>query len=143
MDKKFIWKNPRKVTYCGVDVRIPNYDADFLMHLAHINYETGVITKSEADYINNYLIDYVTLKQCTEQAVKYHWVQTYLNTMDIITNWDTQFPYTLPRSHLIYAVNERGLWKYVLRRLPKALAILVTGDLRKYLEHKDYKASTS
>jgi predicted nucleic acid-binding Zn ribbon protein len=35
IDNEFLWKSPRKVQICGLDSRIPNTEADFLILLIH------------------------------------------------------------------------------------------------------------
>ena len=134
MTPGMIWKKPRVVELYGEPIVVPNHNADFLMHLAHINYETFKVTYSDYRYIVAHLLNHVKLGECTEEAKKYKWVNTYLRTLELIVNHEGEFPIYLSRTHMIKAMIERGVTGYALKRLFKSLRILLTGNVERYLD---------
>jgi len=138
MDDEFIWENPLQVMYLGERITIPNYEADFLIHIAHINYEEGCVRLSEYTYYCA-LLNLITEAPRT-QAYKYHWGKTYDRTVKILdSSFPEAFPLTLSRRHLIHAMVERGLYKYTAKRFWKVLRILLTGNTRRYLDAPERK----
>lgn len=140
MDKEFIWDNPRIVKYCNENIVVPNWEADLLIHLAHMNYETGQMTYNERRYLNE-VFSNVRLGACTRQAQKYHWVETYLNTLDLLceTIPHYEFPVRFSRGHLLKAVMEKKVYGYVFKKLRKSLRILLTGNTERYLQPPERK----
>lgn len=146
MDPFFIINHPRTVLFHNSKVKIPNYNSDFLIHLAHINYEPLHLLMSEMLYL--FMIypktDYLLL---FNQASKYSWGRSFLRTMILLNslhfliynkkmdkrlniqeNIILKFPLSLPPSHIIKSFLEKMVIIYPLLRLGKVLKILIKSD---------------
>ena len=153
-DDDLIWYKPRKVSYLGKSVIIPNYTADFLIHIAHINYEPMHFTLSELLYIFN-ISSKVKWSIALNQSKKYHWFKTFINTLNIfnIFHWyyfnspapfnkiilekkviakniSYQLPRSFPRTHIIKAFFEKGIYFEPLKKINKVAKVLLSGNSR-------------
>jgi hypothetical protein len=148
-DDLIIFKEVRTVTYFGVHVKIPGFTADFLVHLAHMNFEPLHMLLSELLYLYSIgsKVDYGLL---LAQSKKYRWKKTLLRTLAIMdfihaelfganffsprvklqscSGSSLAFPYIFSKSHIIRAFLEKGIVLYPLRRMPKTIKILLRGD---------------
>jgi len=153
MDNGFIFNNPRLIEFGGARAKIPNFDADFLIHMAHINFEPLHITLSELLYI------YIIFPQVNRdivlgQSQKYSWRGALMDTLEIMdkiyhTVYNAEpcpfisfnfrhiafkkpesiiLPMSLPRAHLIRTCIEKKLFKQALSKASKSLKILLSGD---------------
>ena len=52
MDDDVYFQSTRSVPFCGTKIQIPNKSVDFLIHVAHMNFEPLHITLSELFYLN-------------------------------------------------------------------------------------------
>lgn len=138
-DIDFVWKNPRTINFSkGLKVIIPNCEADFLMHLAHINFENLHISLPELLYINNLIKKGINWKTVCLQAEEYNWTKCLRSTVKIIKRLYRQvyikkdqelvelFPITLPRKHIVRSWIEKGLWGYAFKKAGKSMKILAS-----------------
>jgi hypothetical protein len=137
-DIDFVWQNPRTIDFSkNLKVKIPNREADFLMHLAHINFETLHITLPELLYLHNLSAD-LNWEVIYQQAEKYNWKKCLVSTVKMVKQLYQQayvkkdqsivrsFPITLPRLHIVRAWIEKGLWGYALKKANKAVKIFAS-----------------
>jgi hypothetical protein len=152
LDNELFWTKNKKVNFNGIKTSIPNENADFLVHLAHINFEPLHITLSELLYIYK-LVDKVNFSDIFEQANKYGWGRTLKRTLELLdtmhhTLYSGNCPFSgvelkhrakkdqnyfampkmLPRIHIINSFIEKKLISYVSRKAAKSMYILFTGD---------------
>ncbi len=137
MDSKFIWQQPRVVNLSNnLTIKIPNFEADFLIHLAHINFENLHFTLPELLYLYK-IAPKLNWSKLFEQSKKYHWQNTLGATSKILDQIHHQlykkpkalaFPMTLPRTHIVKSWLEKQLFAYALSKLGKSLCILIKGD---------------
>lgn len=143
MDYADILSDPRLEIFNGVEVTIPNVTMDFLIHVAHMNYEPMHFTLSELVYLHS-IHQGADKDYCRAQARKYHWERAYVRTLKVLDQFyeyffdpansldvvDSEYlmPKTFSRFHIIAAFLERGLIMEPLKKLPKALKVLVSGN---------------
>lgn len=155
MDKNLLFKNPRITSFNGIKVKIPNFDADFLMHIAHMNFEPLHFTLSELLYLYK-IAPEINWDIQFAQSEKYHWFNSFKRTLIIFdkiyhTLYSDSCPFillklghkpsqnldfiilpkTFSRMHLIKSCFERKLFVYVLNKWMKVLIILFTGKTDK------------
>ncbi|GAI87164.1 unnamed protein product [marine sediment metagenome] len=158
-DHDFIWDRPRIVNFDQISCPITNFNADFLIHIAHINFENLHITLSDLLYIY-YLISKVNWNEINNQVNNHNWKITFNKTMKILyslhhsiyktANSNTidktnsidydypipDLPITLPRKHIILAFQEKKFLLYALSRFLKSTYIIITGDTYTALHKK-------
>ena len=136
----------RCVTFSDCKIKIPLPDMDFLIHVAHINYEPLHITLSDLIYLNA-LSKQLNWGAIYSHTKKYSWEHTMFRTITYINmlneyfhaynmpfindyNYSNKFvfPLTLPRLHIIKSVLEKNIIKYSLKKSFKALNVLLSGD---------------
>ncbi|MCM8770299.1 MAG: nucleotidyltransferase family protein [Candidatus Omnitrophica bacterium] len=151
-DRDFIMAQPRDIEFLGIKAKVPSFDADFLMHVAHINFESLHITLSDLFYLYSISKEINWEKQLF-QVKKYNWKRAFINTLKIMdglyhrlysdvcpftyfdfghkalkSDFDLIMPKTLPRLYLLNNLFEKRLFLYALLKLPKSLKILSRGD---------------
>ena len=156
IDKDLIWAEPKNALIGRTSIKVPNVNADFLIHLAHINYENLQISMSEYLYIFE-LAEKVDWGTVFTQASKHKWVNTLKRTLTILdtihhTLYSTScpfnlkylkhqrfndrkilsFPFSLSRKKIILAWLEKGLAIWVLcHRIIKMIHILFPGNTQR------------
>lgn len=150
IDKDFLFDNPRNLDFNGAKTKIPNYDADFLMHIAHMNFEPLHITLSELLYLYK-IASEINWDIQFAQSKKYNWLKSFKRTLRILdkiyhTLYEAPCPFallklkhslnndfnyivlpkTFSRRHLIESCFEKKLFIYVLSKWTKALKVLFT-----------------
>jgi len=143
MDDDLYFNDIRKVIFNGVEVNIPGYDADYLIHLAHMNFEPLHFTLSDLAYLHSIwkLVDH---DFCKTQSKKYHWLRSFNRTerllnqyrfaffdsSDIVSDFDfiPIMPKTFSRAHMILSFLEKGIIMEPLKKFPKVLKVLFSGD---------------
>ena len=159
LDERLIWENPRDVTYAGHHIQINNVNADFLIHLAHINFEHPFYKFSELLYLFT-LASMVDYQQVIGQAQKYRWKQTLLRNINLMNNihrmlYDepvtvavpfkqlniprVSFPLMFTRRHMILSVFEKRITYYLLGRIFKLCRVLITGETCSYTQPPERK----
>jgi len=150
-DKELVLNNPRKANLWYVNATIPNINADFLTHVAHINFEPLHFTLSDFLYLCKLapFVDWVILLQ---QVRKHNWTQSFTRTLSLIDDYNRSiysppypfeslnpnnkynnheilvFPKNLPRTQIAMAFLEKKPFSYLLSKLSKSIQILATGD---------------
>jgi len=148
MDNDFVWEKPRISNLAGVEIPIPNPDADFLMHIAHINYEPLHILLSELLYLFKLIPD-VNIDRIKSEATRYRWDGVLLRTLNLFNDFhniffgclcfselpfrkvikgEVEFPFFLSRGDLVKNVFEKRLFLYPLLKLGKVIKVLLSGD---------------
>lgn len=82
IDDELPWQNPRLVRYDGIEVFIPNYEADFLSFIAHTNFENYHLILGDLLYIYR-LAGEVNWDTVQEQVTKYGWRDSFIKTIAI------------------------------------------------------------
>lgn len=82
-DLDIVWQNPRKALFSDRQVSIPGFTADFLIHLAHMNFEPMHFTLSELLYLFK-ISEKVNWELVYRQSKKYNWHRTLLKTLEIL-----------------------------------------------------------
>jgi hypothetical protein len=150
-DKEFIFRNFRTVNIWGLHAKIPGYTADFLIHLAHINFEPLHFTLSDFLYLCK-IAPFVNWETLLRQVEKYNWEQSFMHTLSLICKYERAlyapphpfdsitkkhvskndavivFPKNLPRTMIVLGFFEKKAFSYLLSKLSKAVQILATGD---------------
>jgi hypothetical protein len=152
-DGELIWTKPQSVAMGDVQVEIPNADADFLIHLAHINYECLYIPLSTLIYVFK-ITPRINWNTVLDQAYEHGWIRTLIssvNLLDVIYHTfysepcpfsenDTchfkhegisdkkpiSFPLYLPRRNVVWAFFEKRLlvWAAV-NRVSRSMRLLM------------------
>lgn len=156
VDEELIWDKPRTASYGQKHVKIPNVNADFLIHLAHINFENLHITMSDLLYLYN-LASQVNWYVVSKQATKNHWGGTLRRSVQLLDTIhhtiyqgpcpfgmgklkhrqirnlkSITFPISISRKHIILAWIEKKLVLWALRnRIPRIIHILLFRDTRR------------
>lgn len=159
LDEEVIYRHPRKVDYNGQEILIPNVNADFLIHLAHMNFEPLLILFSELLYLFQ-LVAESDLGLMEKQAKKYLWFHTYARTMNLLNNFhylfygevvsdklpfkkinfkDLVFPYNFSKSHLFRMCLEKRLFVYPVLKLPKVIKLLLNKDAYRFIDAPERK----
>jgi hypothetical protein len=143
MDDDLYLKDVRKVIFNGVEVKIPGYDADYLIHLAHMNFEPLHFTLSDLVYLHSiwHLVDH---DFCKKQSKKYRWLGSFNRTEKLLNEYRLAFfdssdvvhdfnfnpimPKTFSRFHMILSFLEKGIILEPLKKFPKVLKVLFSGD---------------
>jgi hypothetical protein len=150
IDNKLIWMNPRIMTFDQVRFKIPNVNADFLIYLAHINFECFRITLSDMLLLYR-LARKVDWNVLLEQTNKHHWERTFKNSIKLIdmlhhtfypqpcpfAKWNLKhrgmddlrrvsLPMAIPRQDMILGIVERKLVKWtILHRTLRSMQMLL------------------
>ncbi len=151
LDNELIREKTRTVSFDGVAIRIPNIEADFLIHLAHINFEPLHFTLSDFLYLCK-IAPLINWNVVINQARKYHWERTFNHSMVLLDGLhhslyldicpfeglrlehraerkgNISLPKSLPKRHIINAFIEKKLFLYTIRRMIKVSRILFSGD---------------
>lgn len=151
-DQDFLWRNPRTVKYNEEEIPINNVNADFLIHIAHTNYEHPYFKISELLYLFS-LVPELDFDLLLEQTKKYGWHKTFLRTFNLMNNIhyvlygqllskevpfekinikEIKFPFEFSRIHMVNACIEKGITFYLLGRVFKILRVLLTGETVSY-----------
>jgi len=165
IDDELIWVKPRTVTLGQVQTKIPNIDADFLIHLAHINFERLHVTLSDLLYLCK-VATKVNWNVVLKQASKHHWGRTLTHSIKLLDTihhtfylqpcpfmkWDLRhrgfdnlkfvsLPKSLSRRRIFLAFMEKELLMWVVcNRILKSMHILTSGDTTNY-SRSDYSTS--
>lgn len=148
-DEDLVWERPRRVTISDRKVLIPNYTLDFLIHMAHINFEPLHFTLSDLLYIFR-ISGKVNWEVVYQQSGKYRWQWALVQTLCIMDQFHRkiyatpanfngikmierrrvsyQLPYTLPRYQIVRAFLQKGVIVEPILKLPKVLKVLVSSD---------------
>jgi len=143
MDPELLFSRTRKEIFCGTPVEIPDYDMDYLIHLAHMNYEPMHFTLSELAYLHA-IAPFIDRDFVYAQARKHHWNWALQRTERVLADFDEFYfgapeplevfpldrvmPKTFPRSHIIKAFLEKGVVVEPLKKFPKAIKVLLSGN---------------
>jgi len=162
MDYDAIFLNPREVVYHNEKILVPNYTVDFMIHIAHMNFEPLHILLSEIFYLFK-IAPHVDIKYALEQSSKYKWKRTFLRTVAILNmmhslfygknfiNMDynisldlseISFPFSIPRKYLISNCIEKRLLIYPLLKVFKVLKVLFNNKTYRFIippEQEEYK----
>lgn len=154
LDEGLIWQNPRNVIYNGREIVINNVNADFLIHIAHINYEHPYFRLSELLYLFS-IVPTLDLDILLKQTKKYNWQKTFSRTMNLMNNihqilygelltdkigftklefTNLTFPFMFSRKHIIQATLEKRITYYLLGRMFKIIRVLLTGETCSYTD---------
>jgi hypothetical protein len=157
-DKEFVFQNPRTVNLWNMNVKIPSFDADLLIHIAHITYEPLHFTLSDFLYICK-LTTFVNWTALLHQAKKHQWLQSFIRTISLIDEYNQAlyppqhtfdslnlrytpnnnetivFPKDLPRTQIVLAFLEKRPFSYSLSKFSKAAQIIVNGDTHQAYYH--------
>lgn len=154
MDEEIIYQNPRNVIYNGQRITIPNVNADFLIHIAHMNFEPLHMIYSELLYLFN-LVPEIDFDIILRQTKKYNWQKTLLRTLNLMNNFHQNlygklltakvefteleltnlvFPYVFSRKHIILTILEKRLFIYPLTKLFKVIRVLLTRNTYRYID---------
>ena len=160
LDSKIIYQDARDVVYNGQGIIIPNVNADFLIHTAHMNFEPLFVIFSELLYLFK-LAPETNLDIFLEQTEKYKWQKTFLRTLNLLNNFHLFlygellypkldfkrlkfnkiiFPYVFSRKHIILSAFEKRLFVYALTRIFKTMRIALTRDAYRYIDSPERKA---
>ena len=152
LDEELIWQNPRYVTYNGHTIPINNVNADFLIHIAHMNYEHPYFKLSELLYLFS-IVPALDFDILLAQTKKYKWQNTFLRTLNLMNNIHQilygepltnkvnfkkieftrlSFPLMFSRKHMIKATLEKKITYYLLARMFKISRVLLTGETCSY-----------
>jgi hypothetical protein len=159
LDNELIWKEPRTVVYAGHELRTNNKNADFLIHLAHLNFEHPFFRLSELLYLYK-LCKFVDFELLIHQTERYKWKNTFLRNIELMNNIHVAlyekpmtevvplrrsvikviaFPYEFSRKHMILSVIERRITYYLLGRVFKLTRVLLTGETCSYTQPPERK----
>lgn len=146
MSHEDIFKSPRTEYYSGIKVKVPNYDIDYLIHIAHMNFEPMHFTLSELVYLYS-IMNHVNLDYCQLQARKNHWKRSFDRTQALLNifflflfeeNNDLNLflknhtlPHSFKRTHIILSFLEKGILVEPLKKLSKVFKVLMSGDTYK------------
>lgn len=154
LDDELIWQLPRKVEYAGHDIRTNNVNADFLIHLAHTNFEHPFFRLSELLYLYGLFGD-VDFELLVKQTEKYRWEKTFIRNIALMNSihlslYDEPlteeislpkvaikrlaFPFEFTRKHMVQAVIEKRITYYLLGRIFKLTRVLATGETCSYTQ---------
>jgi hypothetical protein len=85
MDHDVFWRNPRMVSCYGVSMKIPNIDADFIINVTHIIFETFYINLPTLLYLFKIGND-IDLKLVLAQAKKYKWIKSFFRVLEVMND---------------------------------------------------------
>jgi hypothetical protein len=151
LDNELINKSPRIARLWNVDVRIPNVNADFLIYIAHIDFEPLHFTLSDLIYLSKIapLLDWNVI---FSQAEKYHWIRTLTQTMCLLDSFhhtlygqfcpftklnlphksctanSMEMPKSLPRRLILNAFLEKQAFSYLTKKVTKSIQVIATGE---------------
>ena len=153
----FLFENPQKVKFHDKSIKIPNMEAEFLITIAHGNFEPLHLMISEIVYLYS-MIKYVDINKIYHHAKENNWDKTlkrnlgalndlhnkiYGDKIDKLNKFDSNFkdvflnyhpPYTYKRFHLIKSVIETRIFKYVIGKVPKVLEHIFKMNTFNYLK---------
>lgn len=159
LDPELIWKDPRPVIHNQEEFLTNNVNADFLIHIAHMNFEHPYFKLSELLYLFS-LVPEIDLDLVLEQAQKYNWKKTLLRSINLMNNIhvvlyghrlidniafkelyfkELSFPVMFPRTHMVLAVIEKRITYYLLGRVIKIIQVLLTGETAVYTDPPERK----
>lgn len=133
LSNDFVFKNSKKVKYLGVSINIPSDNAEFLINIAHANFEPLQLTLTEMLYLRS-LIKKIDEKKVINQAKKYKWANTLKKNTEAIKSLDTnklkifinkQYPLRYSYIHLFLSVVEKRLFFYAFKKIIKILQLLI------------------
>jgi len=143
IDREDLLKFSRVETFCGVKVPIPDHTQDYLIHLAHMNYEPMHFTMSELAYLFAILRN-VDMEYSNRQAKEFHWGRTFKKTYALLRQFQDYFfnpdkpidpldsaflmPKTFNQLHIISAFLEKRILLEPVLKLSKVIKVLKTGD---------------
>jgi hypothetical protein len=154
LDDDIVYTNPRSANLWSVEVKIPNYEADFLINIAHINFELLHLNLLDFLYLCN-IASQIKWEIVLEQATKYKWRRALLYTIllfdeifhllylgtspfnrlklkhNLPKRKHISFPVILPRSLIITAFLEKRPFNYLTQKIYKSFYIMITGDTYK------------
>jgi len=151
-DFKFIREDSRDVFFGEERVAIPNFSADAIIHLAHMNFEPMHFTLSELLYIFS-IVDKIDFEKLFKQSKKYNWHGALMKTLQILEDFHFYFykkpllsakvpslkerhfsddyyclPKSFPRTHIIKAFLGKGVLVEPILKIRKVFNVLVSGD---------------
>lgn len=163
LDDQLIVSKNRVVDFSGVELNIPDFNADFLIHLAHINFEPLHFTLSDFLYLS-IISPALNWRLLIEQTRKYCWERTFTSTIhmfidlhhklyegacpfqsfgvkhEVSTDVNFILPSSFPKKHIINAFIEKKLFMYSLKKIKKVCDILIIGDTySKFYEPPEYR----
>jgi len=141
---------PNRATFHGLEVNVPSNEVEFLINMAHVNYEKLSIDITDLIHIYR-LADRINwhsrmLSTIQEQVRKYHWKKSFERTVKLLDNihWKLyavpspfkslisnqhkesatcpELPISLPRSHIISSFIERKVVTYILKKALKSFS---------------------
>ena len=143
IDREDLLKFSRIETFSGVKVPIPDYTQDYLIHLAHMNYEPMHFTLSELAYLFAILVN-VDMEYCNRQARNFQWGRTFKKTHALLRQFQDYFfnpnnpidpldsaflmPKTFNQLHIISAFLEKRIILEPILKISKVIKVLKTGD---------------
>lgn len=158
-DEELIYDKPREALYNGQEIRIPNYEADLLIHIAHMNFEPLLIIYSELLYLFK-ILPRVNFNTVLEQSKKYRWHKTFLRTINIMNNFhyflynqvcidnvqfkkidfsQVKFPHDFSFKHLVQMCLEKRMLIYPLTKFFKIINLIITKDAYQYIDSPERK----
>jgi hypothetical protein len=144
VSNKFLFSKTQNVKFHGKRINIPSKEAEFLITLAHSNFEPLHLMISEIVYLYSMMND-ININKIYNEAKENNWEKTlskilgalndlhykiYGEKLKKLNNFNSKFedvflsyktPYTYKRLHLIKSVIEVKIFNYVLRKIPKVI----------------------
>jgi len=155
IDNELLSVRPNRAAFHGLEVTVPNNEAELLINMAHINYEK--LSFDITDLLHIYrLAGQVNWEVVQAQIAKHHWKKSFERTAklldgihwtlyadaspfeDLIRGYNgertivcSEFPVSFPRSHIAHSFLERRVLTYmlgkVLRSFSKSMRIVLSG----------------
>lgn len=144
VSNEFLFSNKQKVKFHDKIIEIPSKESEFLITLAHGNFEPMHLMISEIVYLYSMIND-INFDVILKEAKKNNWFKTlgrnlgalnclhqkiYGDKINVLNQFNTKFedvflnynaPFTYNRLHLIKSVFETKIFSYVFKRLPKVI----------------------
>lgn len=99
VDDNFLWQNVRQTEMLSVPIYVPNYEAELLVHAAHIIFSHSFVRFNDYLYLRYLLSQNLDMNKVYSQAAKYGWDEPLKKLMLMIN--DQKYPYFLPLTFVI------------------------------------------
>ena len=132
LSNDFVFKNSKKVKYLDININIPSDNAEYLINIAHANFEPLQLNLTEMLYLKS-LIKKIDENKVVSQAKKYNWSNTLKKNTEEIKSIDNhkwkifinkEYPLRYSYTHLFLSVVEKKLFFYAFKKMIKILQLL-------------------